>query len=223
MSTGRTSSLALALVLGAAAVAGCRGGLSKESPIHLIGDMDWQPKYESQEESRPIDDKGTRLFADGRANRPLEPGVVAQGFLKADDRVHLGKNTDGSWVKKVPLPVDDAVLTRGQNRFNVFCAPCHDKSGSGKGMVIANPKYPNRFPVPPPHLAEKDKLTDGEIFDAMLNGVRGNMPSYRKQMTVEDRWAVVAWVRVLQRSQAAKLGDVPSDKQSSIEAEGGMP
>jgi mono/diheme cytochrome c family protein len=203
--------------MAAALLASCRGQVSKDPPIHIIGDMDWQQKYESQEESK--------FFADGRTNRPLPAGVVARGFLKDDVRLWEGRTESGEFLKVVPLEVDEKVLARGENRFNVFCAPCHDRSGSGKGLVIATLKNPNRFPVPPPDFASDKvlKMPDGEMFNVISHGVRGNMPSYKKQISPEDRWAVVAWVRVLQRSQHATMEDVPSEKHQSIEAESGTP
>jgi len=201
----------------AALLASCRGAPSKDPPIHIVPDMDWQQKYESQEESK--------FFADGRANRPLPAGVVARGFLKDDVRLWEGRTESGDFLKVAPLEVDEKLLARGENRFNVFCAPCHDKSGGGKGLVIASLKNPNRFPVPPPDFASDKvlKMPDGEMFNVISHGVRGNMPSYKKQISPEDRWAIVAWVRVLQRSQHATMEDVPAEKHQSIEAESGTP
>jgi mono/diheme cytochrome c family protein len=196
--------LALALLLGA-----CRGQPSASQPLHLVGDMDWQPKFQALEE--------TPLFEDGRTMRPLVDGTVAQGTLVTDEGMHTGKVGE-RWVARAPITVDERTLRRGRERYGIFCAPCHDRTGSGQGMIIQR-GYP-----PPVSLTSERVLgmPDGAIFAAMTTGVR-NMPAYRKQIPVEDRWAIVAWVRVLGRSQHARLDDVPADKRAAIETEAGAP
>ncbi len=194
----------LLLALGA-----CRGQPSAEQPIHLVPDMDWQPKFQPGEE--------TPLFEDGRTMRPVVDGTVAQGQLNEDEGFHTGK-VGTQFVGKVPLTVDAALLRRGRERFGIYCTPCHDATGAGQGMVVKR-GYP-----PPISLTSERVLTmpDGNIFATITSGVR-NMPGYRKQIPVEDRWAIVAWVRVLGRSQNATLDDVPSDKRATIEPEAGAP
>ena len=198
--------LALLMLLGA-----CRGQPSSQQPFHLVPDMDWQPRFSPEEE--------TELFEDGRTMRPLVDGVVARGTLSAD--LITGKATGKigeQWVAKAPIKVDEKILKRGRERFAIFCTPCHDRTGAGKGMVVQR-GYP-----PPVSLTSERVLTmpDGAIFHSITNGVR-NMPAYRKQVPVDDRWAIVAWVRVLGRSQNAKVDDVPSDKRGSIEPQAGAP
>src|SRR5262249_54360103 len=106
----------------------------------------------------------------------------------------------------------------GQQRFNIYCAPCHDQAGSGHGMVVAH-----GFPPPIDLAGDRVRgLPDGEIFNAITSGVR-NMPSYRKQIPVEDRWAIVTWVRVLGHSQHASVEDVPAGSRGKIEPESGTP
>jgi mono/diheme cytochrome c family protein len=195
------------MVVAAALVAlgGCRGGKSADPPFHLFGDMDWQPKYKAQETAP--------LFADGRAMRPLVDGTVAKETPPDDkDLTHGG--ADGGFRERVPLEVTEALLQRGQDRFNVFCTPCHDKAGAGRGMVVQR-----GFP-PPINLSDERIRTmrDGELFQLITNGVR-NMPSYRHQIPVDDRWAIVTWVRVLGHSQHATLADVPSEQRSNIQKE----
>jgi len=183
-------------------LAGCRGQASDESPVHLIGDMDWQPKVQPEEASP--------LFADGRGMRPLVPGTVPVGLLAEDDAYFRGKEGD-KHVARTPVEVTETLLRRGQDRFNIYCTPCHDKTGSGRGTVIQRG-------YPPPIDLTGDRargLPDGEIFDVITNGVR-NMPAYRKQIPVEDRWAIVTWVRVLQRSQYGKADDVPQAERAGI-------
>jgi mono/diheme cytochrome c family protein len=198
------------VVLLAAGIAACRGGKSEDPPFHLIGDMDWQPKYQAEEASP--------LFEDGRAMRPLVEGTVAQGKLDEDDAFFRGKTVDATYIERVPFEVTRAVIDRGQDRFNIYCTPCHDKTGSGRGMVV-------RLGYPPPVDLSSDRvrsMPDGEIFNVITNGVR-NMPSYRTQIPPEDRWAIVAWVHVLGHSQHATVADVPPEQRSRIESEGGTP
>lgn len=201
-----------ALLIGLVLVAaGCRGGVSEDPPFHLIGDMDWQQKY--------LPEQTSPLFADGRAQRPLVEGTVAQGQLREDDAFYRGKTADGAFIATVPIPVDEATIKRGQDRFNIYCAPCHDQSGSGHGMVVTRGNYPT-----PTDLGSDRVRTmpDGEVFNAITNGVR-NMPSYRKQIPVEDRWKIVTWVRVLNHSQHGAIGDVPPEMRDKIDAESGTP
>jgi len=202
------------------AVAACRGSVSDQPPIHIIPDMDWQDKYHPQGESA--------FFPDGRAMRPRVEGTVAAGGLKEDSVYFKGKQGD-AFVARMPtekvkaaLGVDslEAVMSRGQQRFNIYCTPCHDATGSGNGLVIqrALAAPPSGF-ARPPHLAENAAtLPDGQIFDYITNGVR-SMPAYGHQIPEADRWAIVSWLRVLQRSQRANLSDVPEQFKNSIEAE----
>jgi mono/diheme cytochrome c family protein len=196
-------------VASAAVVAGCRGETSADPPYHLISDMDWQSKYQANQESP--------LFADGRAMRPLVEGTVAQGELREDDSFYRGKTGD-VYVARAPVPVDDALLQRGQDRYNIYCTPCHDKTGSGHGMAVKH-----GFPIPVDLASDRVRgFADGQIFDVITNGVR-NMPSYRKQIPVADRWAIVTWVRVLGHSQHATLEDVPAGQRDRIDSESGTP
>jgi mono/diheme cytochrome c family protein len=188
---------------------GCRGEVSSDPPVHLLGDMDWQQKFQAQERNA--------MFADGRAMRPLVPGTVPQGALDEDDPLRTGKQGE-AFLTSPPVTVDEALLRRGQDRFNIYCAPCHDQSGSGQGTVVKR-----GYPIPIDLGSERARgLPDGEIFNVITNGVR-NMPSYRKQIPLNDRWAIVSWVRVLQRSQHAKLDDVPENQRANIAKESGTP
>lgn len=203
----RSSSLVLAL--GLSMLAGCRGGKSHDAPLHLQGDMDWQPKAQPQE--------GSSLFADGRAMRPFVEGTIARGTLsgpdgKPADPAYLTGMRNGKHVARAPITVDRATLDRGRERFNVYCAPCHDATGSGKGMVVQR-----GFP-PPVDLASDRvrEMPDGQIFDTITHGVR-NMPAYAAQIPRQDRWAIVAWVRVLERSQHGSIDDVPPAQRGSIQ------
>lgn len=207
--------LLLCLALGAGGLlagglTGCRGGVSSKPPIHLIDDMDQQRKFQPEEASK--------FFADGRAMRPLVEGTVAQGHLDEDDAYFRGK-VGANYVAKIPAPlvVDAALVRRGQERYNIYCAACHDRSGLGQGLVVKR-GYPIAADLTKPRIVE---MSDGQLFEVISQGIR-NMPGYRKQIPVEDRWAIIAWVRVLNRAGAATIDDVPSDSRNSIEPEGGL-
>ena len=129
--------------------------------------------------------------------------VVPCGQLNEDEAYVYGKEGD-KWVMKAPVPMTEATLRRGEERYNIFCTPCHDKTGSGNGMVIQ--RAAGSFPKPTDfHGDYARKLTDGQIYNAIANGVR-NMPGYAAQLPVRDRWAVVAYVRALQLAQVNNGG-----------------
>lgn len=218
---GRSAALLALAMVSAAAVAGCRGGVSEDPPFHLIGDMDWQAKRLPQQ-AAPVRD-GKPIFADGRAARPLVEHTVARGRLHGDTAFDQGKTADGQHV--IRMPVEQVlkaqgkesladVLPRGQERFNIYCAPCHDQSGNGQGIVIQR----SGGGFPPPTLLSAStvkEMPDGQIFDTISHGVR-NMPGYAAQIPTADRWAIVAWVRVLSKSQGASIEDVPAAQRSGI-------
>ncbi|MFH2055800.1 MAG: cytochrome c [bacterium] len=189
---------------------GCQGTPSENPPIHLNPDMDQQPRYEPQAESK--------LFEDGASMREPVPGTVARGELFADDafyRGHFGPLEDSNWVKKNPTEITLASLKRGQERFDIYCSPCHSKIGDGRGIMV------QRGYLPPPdfHQDRIRAFDDGYIFDVITHGVR-NMPAYAHQIPPEDRWAIVAYVRALQRSQNAKLDDVPVELRDKVKQGG---
>lgn len=158
-------------------------------------DMNDQAKY------KPL--AASDFFADGRASRPPVLGAIARGQLKEDTHLYTGR-VGGVLVTTFPFPVDLEVLRRGQNRFNIYCTPCHDRVGNGNGMVV------RRGYKQPPSL-HIDRLRDapvGHFFDVISNGL-GGMPDYSAQIPVRDRWAIVAYIRALQLSQRAAPGDVP--------------
>jgi mono/diheme cytochrome c family protein len=180
----RTSHLLL-WVLGVAA-AGCRQ------------DMHDQPKYIPLRESA--------FFNDGRSARPLVAGTVARGQLHEDALLYTGK-VNGADATMFPFPIDDRVMARGQERFNVYCSPCHGRAGGGDGMVVRR-----GYRRPPSY--HDDRLQNapiGHFFDVISNGF-GAMPDYAAQVTVEDRWAIVAYIRALQLSEHATPADVPADQ-----------
>jgi len=177
---------------------------SKNEPIHFNPNMDIQPKYRPQAKSA--------FFEDGSTMRQPVPGTVARGELRDDVAFFTGKDESGNFVKRVPATVDAQLLARGQERYDIYCSPCHSRMGDGRGIMVSR-KY-----VPPPsfHDDRIRKMPDGQVFDIITNGIR-NMPSYRHQIKPGDRWAIVAYVRALQRSQNAKLEDIPEELRDRIE------
>ena len=179
--------------------AGCRGQTSADPPIHLNPNMDDQARYDAQEKNP--------FFADQRAMRPMVPGTVAWGNLDADDHLYRGR-TDGELVTALPdgMTLNRALLERGQERFGIFCTPCHDGAGTGKGIVVQRGMNP-----PPSYHTDRLRTAPlGYFFEVVSNGVR-TMPSYRAQISPEDRWAIAAYVRALQLSRVATLDEVPGD------------
>ena len=204
MSTRQTLGLAI-VVAAAALVAGCRGEKSADPPFHLIGDMQWQAHRLPQSQSE--------FFPDHRSNRVPDPHTIAVGHLKEDDAYYRGVDALGKPIARVPFEVTSKTIDRGHDRFNIYCTPCHDKTGSGNGMAVQR-----GFVKPPALFAEHAQtLTDGEVFNIISHG-QNNMPSYAAQVPEEDRWAIVTWVRVLQQSQAAKVDDIPASERGKIEA-----
>ncbi|MEO8431206.1 MAG: cytochrome c [Acidobacteriota bacterium] len=163
-----------------------------------------QPKYK--------DLRRSEFFADHRQARPLPEGTVARGSLAADARVSTGRS--GNFlVTQFPVPVDAALLARGRERYDIFCSPCHDRTGSGSGMVV------RRGYRAPPSL-HADRLRNapvGHFFDVMTNGF-GAMPDYAAQIDVSDRWAIVAYIRALQLSQNAPMSSMSSPDRERIQS-----
>jgi len=182
-------------VLGAVAVslalAGCRQ------------DMHDAPRYEPLEAST--------FFANGQASRMLVANTVPRGLLRADTHLNEGR-VDGQLATTFPMAITPAVMQRGQERFNVFCSPCHGRTGSGNGMVVQR-----GFRAPPSY--HEDRLRNapvGYFFDVMTNGF-GAMQDYASQVPVADRWAIAAYIRALQLSQRATLADVPQNRRADLD------
>lgn len=168
-------------------------------------DMYNQVKHEPLEPST--------FFADGRSSRPLEPGVIARGTLISDDAVGTGKRGD-AFVAELPVELTRELLDRGHARFNIFCTPCHGLVGSGDGIVVER-----GFRRPPSYHTDRLRgVPDGQIFDVITHGF-GAMPSLRERISVRDRWAIVAYVRTLQLSQAASVSDLTLEEHSRLSTE----
>jgi mono/diheme cytochrome c family protein len=163
-----------------------------------------QPKYIPL---RPSD-----FFADGRSARPFPEDTVARGHLNDDALLYTGKDADGRFSELFPFAVTKQLVQRGQERFNVYCSPCHDRTGNGLGMIV---RRGYRRP-PSYHIDRLRRVSNGYIFDVITNGF-GAMPDYSAQINVRDRWAVVAYLRALQLSQQASVNDVPADQRAQLE------
>jgi mono/diheme cytochrome c family protein len=165
-------------------------------------DMHNQPKY------RPL--RSSDFFANSSSARPLVQGVVARGTLNDDSAFFTGKN-GAMFVSELPFPATQDVLDRGQERFNIYCTPCHDSTGAGNGLVVQR-----GYPKPPSfHIDRLRKIEAGYYFDVMTNGF-GRMPDYRGQITPRDRWNIVAYIRALQLSQHAATSDVPGGDPAKL-------
>lgn len=174
----------LILVSGTAVLAGCHT------------DMWRQPKTE------PLDK--SEFFADGQSARPLVPGTIARGMARFDDAFYTGA-VNNKWVDSIPVPVNLELLKRGQDRFDIYCSPCHGRLGDGKGM-ISQRGFNVRRPVGNYHTDRLRKMPVGHFYDVITNGY-GAMYSYASRVEPQDRWAIVAYIRALQLSQNAPITD----------------
>jgi mono/diheme cytochrome c family protein len=167
-------------------------------------DMHDAPRYEPLEASA--------FFSDGQSVRMPVPNTISRGVLADDDELLYTGKIKGTVANIFPMPVTADVLARGQERYNVFCSPCHGRTGKGDGMVV------QRGMRAPPSLMD-DRLRSaaaGYLFDVMTHGF-GAMQDYAAQIPVADRWAIVAYERALQFSQHATVGDVPDDRRADLD------
>ena len=186
---GAISVLALAALL----TVGCRQ------------DMQDQPYYEPFEKSD--------LFSNGTTNQPIPAGTVARGLLKEDTHYWFGRDEAGRWVETLPAQIEGsrALLVRGRERFDIYCSVCHASTGSGRGMIVQR-----GFKQPQPLYEQRLKdMPLGYFYDVATNGF-GIMPAYNKQIPEDDRWAIAAYIRVLQLSQGSTLDELPADVQSEV-------
>lgn len=171
-------------------------------------------KMADQPKVKPL--AASDFFPDGQSARPLPPDTVSRSDSYNDELLNTGK-VNGKDAEVFPFPITREVLLRGQERFNIFCSVCHDRTGSANGMVVQN-----GYAQPP--VLYSDRLINapvGHFFDVITNGFAAadQMPSYASQIPVTDRWAIVAYIRALQLSQNAKLDDVPPEVRPTLEAQ----
>jgi mono/diheme cytochrome c family protein len=185
------ASMAAAMLVALTGAAACRQ------------DMHDGPRYKPLQQSD--------IYADKRSSRPIIEGVVARGFLKDDDVFYTGMQA-GAPVEKIPMPLTDAVVARGRERYNIYCSPCHGVAGDGDGMIVKRGyKQPTSYHDP---RLRNEKA--GYFFDVMTRGF-GQMPDYAAQVSPKDRWAIVAYIRALQLSQHASVGDLTQSQRERLE------
>ncbi len=183
-------------------ILGFRGRTFTQPPIDLFPEWGF-PSMEHQPKLRP--QATSAFFADGRADRTPPARTVARGMLREDDHLYRGKDAGGAFTAGFPsgLSIDAGFLQRGRHQYQIYCAPCHGATGDGKGITSrygmgATPTY---------HDDRLRTMPDGEIFNTITNG-KNTMFPYADKLVPEDRWAVVAYVRALQRAQQGKPADV---------------
>jgi mono/diheme cytochrome c family protein len=182
------------LVLGAA---GCRQ------------DMHDQPKY--------IPYRRASFFADQRSERTPAQGTIARGQLREDSLLETGKVGDAD-APAFPFEIDSAVMERGQERFNIYCSPCHGRTGDGNGMIVQRGyRHPPSF-----HIDRLRQAPPGHIFDVITNGF-GAMPDYAVEVRVQDRWAIAAYIQALQFSQHAPAASLPAETRTALEQQNAAP
>jgi mono/diheme cytochrome c family protein len=184
----------------------CAGSVSRKPALQIFNDMRQQPKY------YPQGDSAFAGFEDQRAERRPVPGTVrANEELKLqNDPLYTGQ-ANGMYVADNPLKLTPELMHLGQARFNTYCSPCHGRTGNGKGIVGARSTW-----IASSLVDERVRnFSDGDFFDVITHG-RRSMPAYRYQVTEHDRWAIVAYVRALQRSAEATMDDVPSDLRTEL-------
>ena len=166
-------------------------------------DMHDQPRVEPFEPSS--------VFANGSSARPPVPNTVARGTLNEDEHLYAGR-VNGELARTFPFDITAAVLARGRERYDIYCAPCHSVTGDGNGTIVRK-----GFPPPPSlHTDDLRFATPGQIFDTITNGT-GDMPDYSQEVPVQERWAVVAYIRALQLSQYADVNTLPQRDREALE------
>lgn len=179
-----------ALLLLSVLMMACRGQKTEKPPVALQQNMMFQDRFNAQEPNP--------FFADNRSMRQPVEGTIARGNLKDDAAFYQGVDENGEFVEENPMDVSQSFLYRGQDRYDIYCTPCHGGLGDGQGIIMTG-QY-GYVPSPTFHRQASYDMPDGEIYSAITNGIR-NMPSYASQVKTEDRWAIVAYIRALQESQ----------------------
>lgn len=194
MGTARVWATAMLALVGMASLAACQPSMTD------------QPRFEPLE--------ANSFFANDMSARPLEADTVARGQLNADSVFYTGKTADGDDVADIPVPVTAELLQRGQERFQIYCAPCHGLVGEGNGIVVQR-----GFPAPPSyHIDRLRNAPAGHFFDVITHGF-GRMFDYSDRVAPADRWAIVAYIRVLQYSQDVPVDTLPSDIQEQLKGQ----
>ncbi len=167
-------------------------------------------RQEMHDQARYKELAASTFFADGRSARPPVPGTVARGQFRGDDHLHTGR--EGKDLSaRFPFPIDMQVLERGRERYDIFCSPCHDRTGGGLGIIVRR-----GYRRPMSFMSEDVRRKPaGHYFDVITRGF-GAMPDHAAQIPVRDRWAIAAYIRVLQRAQDARREDVPPEEMQRL-------
>jgi mono/diheme cytochrome c family protein len=176
--------------------------------VTIIAVSGCRQRMADQPHQRPLD--SSTFFADGMASRPIEPGTVARAGVEENPYVLTGK-INGKPGAALPFPMTAALLARGQERYEIFCSPCHDRLGTGQGMIVRRGFRPARS-------FHEPRLRDapaGHFFEVITLGF-GPMPSYASQLSPRDRWAVIAYIRALQFSRNARVGELPQQDRDKL-------
>ena len=173
-------------------IIGCQGMPSKKTPIHLNPNMDNQEKFKPQEKNI--------FFENNMSMRTPVEGTIPRGYLKDNQALYYGKKGNDEFIDRASdvINIDQMFILRGKDRFNIYCSVCHGYTGDGNGLVAQNDEYP-LIPISI-HSETLDDKKDGYFFNVITNGIR-NMPSYSHQISVEDRWAIVTYLRALRLSR----------------------
>ena len=217
----------LIVIIALAGIAGgCRGNKSAEPPVHPNLNMDFQQNYKPQEANTWFPDhRAVRLPPAGAVARSTRvpnftartesPNTAVTAAKSADPAFFTGRGADGRLIDGLPpsVPLTEALLERGEARYDIYCAPCHEKSGYGNGIIVQR-----GLKVPPPsyHDPRLQAMPLGYFYDVITHG-KNTMKPYAGQIEPDDRWAIAAWVRVLQVSQHAAATDIPDAERSKIE------
>lgn len=208
----------LLLTVAVVSILGFRGCKSEKPPLEIFPDMDRQPRYKPQAENE--------FFPDGRNDRPVVPGTVPfltdnqqrypftapKDIFTEDEYLSTGKLEDGSFGRGIPIPVTYQLMQRGQERYNIYCTSCHGMTGDSNGITK---KY-GMVGVPSYHQDLYREMPEGQIYHTIRYG-KNTMGAYGSKLSIEDRWAVVAYVRALQRAAYATLEDVPREERDALE------
>lgn len=197
------------LILGCVVVAvlsfaGVRGGLSRRPPLEIFPDMKRQAKLRPQ--------TAAPFFSDKMSSRPPVPGTIARGTPYENNEVNTGfRPGTTNFVENIPVPVTAELLARGKSRYQINCLPCHSPVGDGNGVVT---KY-GMIRAGNYHDPRLVKMTDGELFNTISNG-KNLMAAYASQVSITDRWAIISYVRALQRCRLGVVEDVPEPQRAAL-------
>jgi mono/diheme cytochrome c family protein len=188
-----------------------RAGVVALLALGSIGAMGCRQDMHDQPKLKPY--RSSDFFADGSGMRALPAHTVAQGSLREDTHFFTGRMADGSMATELPMPMTKALLERGQDRFKIYCTPCHGQLGDGRGMVVRRGyKQPTSY-----HDERLRQVPIGYFFDVMTNGF-AVMPSYAAQVAPADRWAIAAYIRALQLSQHVDAASLTAEQRAALDA-----